>query len=307
MLVVGWLGLNFTMSQVKIARNGKVIGEYAIEKITELKRRGSIRPTDHYWMDGMTEWATVESKNWPRPPAPVVVKKTLPERYRSSDSCLIAGVCGGMAHKWNYPVWAVRIGFMLFSGLGLIVYGITWATTAQIKTNSIPPGSRDRLGRSSSVTSPLAFVCTAFVLTVIILIIVGLTDTGNSGDGVGVAYKRAQVMVRSALNSPSTATFPSITSNGRAISYSSFASGKLGFEVVSAYVDAQNSFGARTRLYWTAAYIVSKESSRTHFIPSYLELDGAVIYGSRSEFNATLEAGNSGKFSQFLVKERPKK
>lgn len=304
---LGWLGLNFIMSQVKIARDGKVIGEYAIGKITELKRLRAIRPTDHYWMEGMTDWATVESKIWPIPPAPVVVKKSLPERYRSSDSCLIAGVCGGLAHKWNYPAWVVRLGFVMFSGLGLIMYVIAWATTSQIKTNDIPSGSRDRLGRSNSGTSPLATVCIVFALVLTLIVVIGLADTGNSGDGVGVAYARAQIMVKSALKSPSTATFPSITGNGRAISYSSYVSGNLSLEIVSAYVDAQNSFGARIREDWTAAYIVSKESGRPRVIPSYLELDRNVIYGSRTELNDAIKAANSGRLSQWLAEELPKK
>jgi phage shock protein PspC (stress-responsive transcriptional regulator) len=47
--------------------------------------------------------------------------------YRSSDNGLLAGVCAGLAHKWNSDTILVRLG-MLFIPFGIIFYiiGTTW-------------------------------------------------------------------------------------------------------------------------------------------------------------------------------------
>jgi phage shock protein PspC (stress-responsive transcriptional regulator) len=47
--------------------------------------------------------------------------------YRSSDNALLAGVCAGLAHKWNTDAILIRLG-MLFIPLVWIFYiiGATW-------------------------------------------------------------------------------------------------------------------------------------------------------------------------------------
>jgi len=51
--------------------------------------------------------------------------------YRSSDNKVIAGVCGGLAHKFDFNVtgvrWVVALGTLASSGLPLIVYVVLWA------------------------------------------------------------------------------------------------------------------------------------------------------------------------------------
>jgi hypothetical protein len=44
---------------VKIARDGVIIGEYTLDSIPTLIRLGAVKTTDHYWMNGMQEWATI--------------------------------------------------------------------------------------------------------------------------------------------------------------------------------------------------------------------------------------------------------
>lgn len=53
--------------------------------------------------------------------------KSSSDYYRSSDNGLLAGVCAGLAHKWNTDAILVRLG-MLFIPLGWIFYiiGATW-------------------------------------------------------------------------------------------------------------------------------------------------------------------------------------
>ena len=47
--------------------------------------------------------------------------------YRSSDNALLAGVCAGLAHKWNTDAILIRLG-MLFIPLGWLIYiiGTSW-------------------------------------------------------------------------------------------------------------------------------------------------------------------------------------
>ena len=48
--------------------------------------------------------------------------------YRSSDNALLAGVCAGLAHKWNTDAILTRLIMILFFPLSLIFYiiGATW-------------------------------------------------------------------------------------------------------------------------------------------------------------------------------------
>lgn len=42
---------------VKISRDGKEIGEYSVLEALRLLAEGTLRGTDHYWQQGMTDWA----------------------------------------------------------------------------------------------------------------------------------------------------------------------------------------------------------------------------------------------------------
>ena len=50
------------------------------------------------------------------------------ERPRRGDGRLIAGVCGGLAHRFGLPIFMVRVGFVVFGliGAGEIAYLILW-------------------------------------------------------------------------------------------------------------------------------------------------------------------------------------
>lgn len=52
----------------------------------------------------------------------------------NKDKRLIAGVCAGIADKFNLDPWLVRIAFILFAhffGFGLITYLILWLFMSQ--------------------------------------------------------------------------------------------------------------------------------------------------------------------------------
>ena len=42
---------------VKVSRDGKEIGEYSVPDALQLLVEGTLRGTDHYWQQGMTDWA----------------------------------------------------------------------------------------------------------------------------------------------------------------------------------------------------------------------------------------------------------
>jgi hypothetical protein len=44
-------------NQVKVSRDGKEIGMYQVDEALRLLALGDLKPTDHYWSDGMTVWA----------------------------------------------------------------------------------------------------------------------------------------------------------------------------------------------------------------------------------------------------------
>ena len=61
--------------------------------------------------------------------------------YRSSDEKVIAGVCAGLAHKFDLNVtglrWAVALVTLFLSGAPLIVYAVLWAVVKPRPTGGV--------------------------------------------------------------------------------------------------------------------------------------------------------------------------
>ena len=61
--------------------------------------------------------------------------------YRSSDDKVIAGVCAGLAHKFDLNVtglrWAVALVTLFLTGIPLIVYLILWAVVKPRPTGGV--------------------------------------------------------------------------------------------------------------------------------------------------------------------------
>ena len=61
--------------------------------------------------------------------------------YRSSDNKVIAGVCAGLAHKFDLNVtglrWAVALVTLFLTGVPVIVYAILWAVFKTRPTNGV--------------------------------------------------------------------------------------------------------------------------------------------------------------------------
>lgn len=59
--------------------------------------------------------------------------------YRSSDDRELAGICGGLAHKWGKSHTLVRLIFFLFFPFGLwFVYPILWLAWKDVPTKYVP-------------------------------------------------------------------------------------------------------------------------------------------------------------------------
>lgn len=48
-------------AHVKIARDGKTLGEYSLSDLGRALRSKAVLLTDHYWRPGMKEWASIEA------------------------------------------------------------------------------------------------------------------------------------------------------------------------------------------------------------------------------------------------------
>ena len=61
--------------------------------------------------------------------------------YRSSDDKVIAGVCAGLAHKFDLNVtglrWAVALVALFMTGVPAIVYVILWAVVKPRPTGGV--------------------------------------------------------------------------------------------------------------------------------------------------------------------------
>ena len=61
--------------------------------------------------------------------------------YRSSDDKIIAGVCAGLAHKFDLNVtglrWTVALVTLFMTGVPLIVYAVLWAVVKPRPTGGV--------------------------------------------------------------------------------------------------------------------------------------------------------------------------
>jgi len=61
--------------------------------------------------------------------------------YKSSDEKVIAGVCAGLARKFDLNVtgmrWAVALVTLFLSGLPVLVYAVLWAVLKERPTKGV--------------------------------------------------------------------------------------------------------------------------------------------------------------------------
>jgi phage shock protein PspC (stress-responsive transcriptional regulator) len=122
------------MSQIRIARDGSVLGDYTLEQVVEGAQSGTFRPSDDALITGSLEWSkliavagvTFPASAFPAPPAPVAPAPPLPTQYsgiyRSSDEKVLLGLCGGISHRVGVAPGLAR--FVL-----VLTWFFTWSAT----------------------------------------------------------------------------------------------------------------------------------------------------------------------------------
>jgi phage shock protein PspC (stress-responsive transcriptional regulator) len=127
-----------TPQQWFYSQSGQKFGPIDAAGLKKLATSGHLQLTDLVWREGMTEWSaaanvkglfpeSVVATTPPPLPASTVASRVattnLDERYNSlycsKDERIIFGLCGGLAHKFNVPVAAVR--FMVFLSMFFFV------------------------------------------------------------------------------------------------------------------------------------------------------------------------------------------
>lgn len=281
------------MSDVKIARNGKVVLELTYAEVPESISIGTVLPTDHYWCAGMAGWEPVSSRqSWAPPAAPSgaptqaapasatsAARKVLKGRvldfnvatsggtisgddgmrygfagaewksatsmptagtrvefevnqgsaiaiyavaqapvqskiplaapaqasaggyYRSSDDRFLAGICGGLAHKWGRPTFLVRLVFFLFFPFILwFVYIVLWLAWKERPTTSALPGAPVGAGRAPVSAAPKKGGCLKTGLIVFgALMLLGLLTSIIAGRGRSIDERDSDSLYQGAL------------------------------------------------------------------------------------------------------------
>jgi TM2 domain-containing membrane protein YozV len=54
---------------IHIARNGEEVGAWPANLIADMTKSGSVRPTDHWWVEGMSDWQPMAALHTPPPAA----------------------------------------------------------------------------------------------------------------------------------------------------------------------------------------------------------------------------------------------
>jgi len=71
------------------------------------------------------------------PPTPLTVMAPYDDFYRSSDENMIAGVCAGLAHKWQISRAGLRVATVLVAlcfGISFFIYVVCWIVFPSVPT-----------------------------------------------------------------------------------------------------------------------------------------------------------------------------
>ena len=96
------------MERYRIARAGKEINEYDLVTIRSYLASGSLKPTDHAWKPGMSDWKTLSELGIAADIAPPPVPLNAPSRVGNvvqgdANSGMICSECGCVGFKEEVP------------------------------------------------------------------------------------------------------------------------------------------------------------------------------------------------------------
>lgn len=99
-------------------RDGLKFGPTDLGGLRRMAQCMHLLPDSLVWSDGLAAWVpamSIETLSFPQkvavpPPIPTAAADSrYSSPYRSSDDCVILGVCGGLAHRFDVPTEAVRV------------------------------------------------------------------------------------------------------------------------------------------------------------------------------------------------------
>jgi hypothetical protein len=225
-----------------IARAGQRLGPYSSSQLREFAQGGQLQPTDLIWKQGMTKWKAANKAKGLFQPPPVPAEST-----------------EGPAGALEQPAWwLASTGGAAESADSLVRPAATQSRGAAEAVNdaaapaTIPtPGPRIKL-------TPGKLGCLAVVaILFIIAAIVKLINPDFGEDTPVAAWGVARSFVEKKLRSPTSASFPWYDKSF--VTQLPDEAGKKRYRI-TAYVDAQNAFGAtiRTNFTCTVKYAAGK-------------------------------------------------
>lgn len=126
------------MTDIRISRKGKVLGDFTLEQISDGARSGNFLPSDDAMPKGRSSWtklSNIEGVEFPKAtvPSPIVDSEAPPRPpeysriYRSSDQKILTGFCAGMAHRFGVHPGVARFAFVILVIItGSIAFWVYW-------------------------------------------------------------------------------------------------------------------------------------------------------------------------------------
>jgi hypothetical protein len=132
---------------IKFSRDGKELAEYPEEAVRALLQSNVLRASDSFWHQGMTEWASVDSR-WASEPPPIPGNRDAGVSRAACPICQKGQLA--LAKKFRMSTPVVVIGWLLLipSFLGMLVglIGVFATGTAATTTSTtIDKEARSRL------------------------------------------------------------------------------------------------------------------------------------------------------------------
>lgn len=113
---------------ISVSRGGAEIGEWSEEQVRSLYQEGKLLPTDHYWKEGMTEWAELSKMIKPPPPSPQKIIAALLSPIEQKPEKPKEGLDKIKKWNWSNPLyWIGAIGAIILGRMVGALFGYSAA------------------------------------------------------------------------------------------------------------------------------------------------------------------------------------
>lgn len=201
---------------------------------------GTLMPTDHYWMAGMTGWLQLSQLPVPPPIIPPTTKK--------SASGRIAWLVGGFIMPYFFAWRIIFDKAYGFSTRTKIIYS-AWLAFILISVFSSPSHS----GASHSDQTNAEYLAQRKANPY------DVDSNQEKPEPYTWAITQAESLVRGRLKSPSSAKFSGYKETSRKKTYDD---GVVQYYLVDGWVESQNSFGAMLRSDYLICFIATENSTK---------------------------------------------